>query len=351
VADLELTRLLLVTGRSSFTASGATEILPTLREVAEVRIWSDFAPNPMLTDLHDGLAVVRDHQPDGVVAIGGGSAMDMAKLLTAFADLAPESVEAAVRDNRVEGRTRALVLAPTTSGSGSEATHFAVVYIGEEKFSVADPCLLPDAVVLDPDLTVSASPYQKATCAADAIAQAVESRWASGATAQSQAFAREALSELIPAAPAFVAGDADAASATAGGSHLAGRAIDLSKTTGAHAMAYGLTKRHGISHGHAVAVTLGAFARAHAEAAARRPDLMAVLDDIAELIGAADASSVGDRLDDLATTMGLQLRLSDLGVPRTDIPVLAGAVNVERLGNNPVPFTTSGLAELLNTCW
>ncbi len=354
VGDLGLRRILMVTGRHSFAASGGADVLPRVREVAQVETWSDFSPNPEVTDVINGIRVVDEFAPDGIVAIGGGSALDVAKLLAVFAGTSPEDLPDAVRANAVEGRSLTLILVPTTSGSGSEATHFAVTYIGQEKYSVAHPALLPDYVVLDPVATESASPYQKATSVIDAIAQAVESHWARGASQVSRAFAHDALSELVESAPGFHAGDSGAAVGAARGSHLAGRAIDLSKTTGAHAMAYGLTKGYGVSHGHAVATTLGAFARHHAAAASEpgaNAELGRDLDDIAELVGAAGPAEVGDRLDAIAAGLGLELRLSQLGVPRSALAGMARAVNHQRLANNPVALDERELHRLLETCW
>jgi alcohol dehydrogenase class IV len=352
--ELGLTRVLLVTGRSSFAASGAADILPALRRVAEVETWSDFSPNPDVDEVIEGTRHVQTFRPDGIVAIGGGSVLDIAKLLAVFADKTPDEISAAVRANQVTGRSPALILVPTTSGSGSEATHFAVVYIGQEKFSVAHQSLLPDRVIVDPDLTASASPYQKATSVIDAIAQAVESHWSRGASETSRTFAQASLTDLVSSAAPFVQGDGPATVLAARGSYQAGRAIDLSKTTGAHAMAYGLTKRHGVSHGHAVATTLGAFARLHAASASSTGadvDLQGNLESIAGLIGADGAPQVGDRLDEIAGQLGLELRLKALGVPRSDLAAMAGAVNRERLANNPVEATESELLELLEGCW
>lgn len=354
VRERGLSRILLVTGKQSFTSSGAAEILPSLRQAAEVEIWSDFAPNPEVSDLVAGARIVAALQPDGIVAIGGGSVLDMAKLLTVFGDTDPARIADGVRGNAVTERRRTLILVPTTSGSGSEATHFAVAYIGEEKFSVAHPSLLPDYVVLDPSLTASASRYQKATSVIDAFAQAVESHWARGADSASRAFAVSAMHDLAGCATAFLDGDADATVQAARGSHLAGRAIDISKTTGPHALAYGLTKRHGISHGHAVATTLGTFARLHARTAAagRGSDgLNQDLSIVADAIGAASIDDIGDQIDRFARDLGLELRLSALGVPRSDLALMASTVNVQRLGNNPVELTEGDIVDVLNSCW
>lgn len=351
VGKLGLSRVLLVTGKHSFHASGAARIVPALQSTAQVEVWTDFSPNTDVDDLVRGVRVAATFGPDAIVAVGGGSAMDMAKLVAAFLTTDPLDVPGAVRANRVNQREPVLILVPTTSGSGSEATHFAVAYIGNDKYSVAHPSLLPDFVVLDDVLTRSASSYQKATSVIDAVAQAVESFWATGATTDSREFAREALGFLVPSAAAFASGDHGAAADAARGSHLAGRAINVSKTTGAHAMAYGLTKRHGLSHGHAVATTLGAFARRHAAVAlAGDGELTQTMGELAELLDADGPAAVGDRLDRLAADLGLELHLKALGVTTDDLPVLASAVNVERLGNNPVAFSTADLQTLLESC-
>lgn len=353
VRDLGIGRMLLLTGRGSFTASGAAEILPELQRIAEVEIWSDFSPNPAVDDLLVGAEILRAFEPDGIVAVGGGSVLDMAKLLATLGDASPADVPDAVRRNGVSTRSRKLVLVPTTSGSGSEATHFAVAYIGHEKFSVAHPTLIPDFVIIDPTLTTSASRYQKATSIIDAIAQAVESNWARSATDSSRGFAQAALTDLVTAAPAFLDGDSEAAVTAARGSHLAGRAIDLSKTTGAHALAYALTSRHGISHGHAVAITLGAFARMHAAAPATSggDDARRDLETVARIIGADGPEQVGDQLDSVAADLGLELRLNALGVPRSDLAMLAASVNHERLANNPVVMSGDDIFDILESCW
>lgn len=356
--ELDARRVLLVRGKRSFTDSGAHRLLPGLEQTAKVEQWSDFAPNTDSADLEVGLRLVDQFDPDLVMAVGGGSAMDMAKLLCAYrgvtdGDELRERIRAGAK---VTERSMRLVLAPTTSGSGAEATHFAVVYIGDDKFSIAGPAMLPDTVLLDPALTVSSSPYQRATSGIDAVAQAVESLWAKAATAQSRSFARAALGLLLPAIESFTTGpDSGSARAMALGAHLAGRAIDLSKTTAAHAMSYGITKRHGLSHGHAVGVTLGAFIEAHADPGPGRlqdglaPEAHdAVMGEILAAFGAADGTEARTRFGALMRSVGLETSLDKAGADTREArESLATGVNVERLGNNPVRFSADELTELL----
>ncbi|HEY8473026.1 MAG TPA: phosphonoacetaldehyde reductase [Natronosporangium sp.] len=358
VAELGARRVLLVCGRRSFEASGAASMLPGLERVAAVRRWSEFAANTDAADLARGLAIVEEFRPDLVLAVGGGSAMDMAKLLTGFAGTTdPAKLFDQIRaGDRITRREARLVMAPTTSGSGSEATHFAVVYIGDEKFSVAGDPLRPDAVILDPALSRSGSRYQKATSGVDAIAQAIESLWAVAATEQSRRWARHALRLLLPAIEPFVNQDDEpAARAMAIGSHLAGRAIDISRTTAAHALSYAITKRYGLSHGHAVAITLGSFIKAHATADSGvlrdsvDPDTYAqVMAEILARLGSTEPEAAARRFVQLLRRLGLATSLREVGVSTaSDRLALAESVNVERLGNNPIPFTTTQLAAII----
>ena len=358
VEELGGTRVLLVCGRRSFEASGAARVLPDLERVATVTRWDAFSPNTDAEDLGRGLELLAEVEPDVVLGVGGGSAMDMAKLLCAFEGVAPgrELLEAINEGARVERRRPALVLVPTTSGSGSEATHFAVLYVGHAKHSVAGPAMRPDRVVLDPDLSASASARQRAASGIDALCQAIESRWAAAATDESREHARAGLRLTLEHLETFVVDPGPhAARGMALGSHLAGRAIDVSKTTAAHALSYGITKRHGVPHGHAVALTLGAFIEDHAGAGVEdlQPGISpeehaAAVEEVLESLGASDGAEASARWDQLMERIGLEPRLPRLcGGDPAELATLAATVNVERLSNNPMRLDEDGLRRIL----
>ena len=139
------------------------------------------------------------------------------------------------------------------------------------------------------------------------------------------------------------------------GSHLAGRAIDVSKTTAAHALSYAITKRYGISHGHAVALTLGRFIAVHAVAEPER--LQPGIDPqvhrqsmsfILRALGASDGDEGRRAFEAFVARLGLEHRL-DAVVPADPAArdQLVSSVNLERLGNNPVVFAQQDLAALL----
>lgn len=358
VAGEDVTRVLLVCGRRSFEASGAARILEPLERRAAVQRWSGFSPDPDVDELADGLAVLRDFGPDAILGVGGGSAMDTAKLLWAFAHIeGPSDLRAAARDGaRADTRPGRLCLVPTTSGSGAEATHFAVLYLGEQKLSIAGPSLHADTAVVDPALTRSGSPTQRATSGLDAVCQAIESLWAVGATSTSRRLASQALELALAHLEGFVAGGgAEDARAMALGSHLAGRAIDRSKTTAAHALSYGVTKQHGVVHGNAVALTLGAFLESHASAAPE--DLQEGVDPeahaaavrrVLDALGAATGAEGREAFTALVRRLGLPATPSEVGITSEEQRrALVDTVNVERLGNNPRRFDAEELAALL----
>ena len=348
-------RVLLVCGRKSFDASGASAMLPDLESIAKVHRWSDFAPNTDSADLRDGLGIMREFEPDVVIGVGGGSALDMAKLLCGFRDIADDVLDGIRSGFNTATRHERLVLVPTTSGSGAEATNFAVVYIGHEKYSIGGDGMRPDVIALDPTLAVSGSPYQRATSGIDAVCQAIESLWAVGATNRSRHFARTALRVLMPAIERFVHDpDPESAQAMCIGSHFAGRAIDISRTTAAHALSYGITKNYGLSHGHAVALTTPAFIAAHAALPTNRlqPGVTPgnherAMRTIVAALGTSTAAQASTRFRILTRALGLMRRPDSDMPPELIADQLITTVNAERLANNPMQFTAVELRNLV----
>src|SRR5699024_5725652 len=133
-----LKTILLLTRRTRLYNTEAVEIMLAIFLTPDLYHSNEFAPYPNISDLVNFLDILLAFDPDLVGVIGGGSVMDKAKLLCDFDGLTSNAaIENAIRTSAHTSRIRRLVLAPTTAGSGSEATHFAVVYIDDDKFSVA----------------------------------------------------------------------------------------------------------------------------------------------------------------------------------------------------------------------
>ncbi|MER7986064.1 phosphonoacetaldehyde reductase [Streptomyces noursei] len=221
--------------------------------------FTGFAPNPTLAQALAGCAVRDAFQPDAVVAVGGGSALDTAKLVRSLptgADAALRCLDGATRDLRTPRVP--LLAVPTTAGTGSEVTRFATVFAPDgRKRSLDGPEVRPDAAIVDPLLLRGCPPAVRYACAFDAFCHAVESYWSRRSTPRSRQLAGAALRDLaaLLARGLDAPGDDDSARLAAA-AHRAGLAIDLTRTTAAHAFAYRLTTRFGVPHGVACLLNL-----------------------------------------------------------------------------------------------
>jgi aspartate aminotransferase-like enzyme/alcohol dehydrogenase class IV len=217
-------------------------------------VFSEFRPNPTV-DHAARAASQRDAcGADLIIGLGGGSAMDVAKAARALSTQEGTSIASRPMSAR---RTPQLVLIPTTAGTGSEVTQFATLYRNGRKTSLDADGVQADISVVDPMLTDTCDASLTWSCAFDALAHAVESLWSIRSTKHSRLYAHAALSQLVP-----ILTEADEIptlrdrDALCEASILAGRAINITRTTAAHAFSYPLTTHLGIAHGLACALNL-----------------------------------------------------------------------------------------------
>ncbi|NVK56716.1 MAG: phosphonoacetaldehyde reductase [Alteromonadaceae bacterium] len=341
-------KTLLVTGRHSYQACGAAAIVDPLVDELNIVQFSDFSVNPKFEEAMRATHLAQTESVDLIVAIGGGSVMDMAKLVKAFLT-APEHAEELTRGARtMSGAGLPLITVPTTAGSGSEATHFAVVYIGHDKFSLASKYLLPENVILDGRLLSSASPYQRACNGLDALAQAIESAWAAGSTEESRHYSFSAIEKVINQLKPIVDGTASELDFQdmLVAANLAGRAINIAKTTSAHAWSYGITGHYGLPHGHAVWMTLPAIFGLHVKAARENENITdprgsqhfkLIMYRIMELLGIKDESAAEESLRNYLHSIAVDTMLEDIGAETVEQrSFLSKQVNMQRMSNNPV---------------
>lgn len=346
IEELRPERVLIVSGKKSYELSGSKKVLEGFLEGIDFQRYSDFEENPKFDDLIKGAQLVRKYNPDLVLAVGGGSVMDTAKIISVLPGNLAQAERIVKGEEPVPGKIAPLAAIPTTSGSGSEATHFAVAYIGNDKYSVAGGVLLPDYVIVDPELTNSLPPYQTAVSGMDALCQAIESWWAKGATDESRRYAAEAIHLLYPnLEPAVNRPDPPVRLTMGKGAHLAGKAINISKTTAPHALSYGITTLYGIPHGHAVALTMGEFLVYNAGQAAINSGsgLKVSMAELFNMLGCDHAEECRDQFQTLMKSVGLETKLGILAGDALDIQKLVDLVNPERLGNHPFAITKTGI--------
>lgn len=345
---------LVVTGKASFAGCGAKAEFDKLEGEFKFTYFNDFSINPKIEEAQKGIELFEQLETNVVIAVGGGSVIDMAKIIVALSKQAskdyPDLVKSSSQlvDNNVN-----FIAIPTTAGTGSETTHFAVVYIEGVKYSLARPYLLPDHAIVDPSLTLHLPESIAAETAFDALCQATESYWATGSTEESKGYAKEAIEALLPNMVKGVKEkNKEAKLALAKGAHLAGKAINISKTTAPHAISYPITTKFGVPHGHAVALTLGKFFELNSTSAdlndKRGKDYLATtMNELFEIYGVKTAKEAENNWHSLMKEVGLEPNMKKVGIrDKEDIEYITSKINLERLGNHPIKMTRNGFDKI-----
>jgi alcohol dehydrogenase class IV len=347
----------LVTGRESFRSSGAEKALAGVSDRIVGR-FSDFESNPKLDDIETGLQRCRRARADSILAIGGGSVLDMAKLIATLSQQSAPPLDIVLGREAIGVPGLPVMALPTTAGTGSEVTHFAVIYVGNRKYSLAHETMRPAFAIVDPELTYSMPPKTTAITGLDAFTQAVESMWSVHATSQSKHHAREAITLALKHLPDAVhRPEPTCRLAMSKAAHLSGKAIDITRTTAPHAISYTMTSRFDVAHGLAVALTLPPLFVYNAEVTAEDctpghdvDDVKRTIEELNSLLNCHDAECSARRITELIEGLGLPTRLSEVGIERpADRKLIVDNVNVERLANNPRRLTREALKQIIES--
>ena len=258
--------------------------------------FSNFRPNPLYEEVMLGVEKFKSSGCDVILAVGGGSAIDVAKSIKYYSKSDAE-----------------IIAIPTTSGTGSESTHFAVIYKDGVKVSVADQSLLPQIVILEPSTLENVPIYTRKATMLDALCHAIESYWSKKATIESKAIAVAAIKEILENKDAYLRNEKNGNAGMLKAANLAGQAINKTTTTAAHAMCYKITSLYGFAHGHAAALCLP---------------------EVWKVNKTAIPGITINQFVDLFNELELDYPASEKR--EEDLKVLVKSVNLQRLGNNPV---------------
>ena len=267
--------------------------------------FSEFTSNPRYEDIKTGMKVLMKNECDFIIAIGGGSSIDIAKSIKYY--------------NNID---LPLMAVPTTSGTGSEATHFAAIYKNGEKHSIEDERLLPDYVILQPELLKTLPIYQKKCTMLDALCQAIESWWSRRATDESIEYSKTAIKMILDNLDSYLYNTEEGNKNMLTASNYAGKAINITTTTAPHAMSYKLTSIYGLPHGHAVALCLPKVWQ-----------YMGNYNSIANVLGKQNCEEAISFFDELLKRLEI---LPPEKASIDDLDVLTDSVNNQRLENHPI---------------
>lgn len=291
-------------------------------------------PNPEYETVQEALESFKASDCNALIAVGGGSVIDVAKAVKYYFE---ESKPVSIKE---------FIAIPTTAGTGSESTRFAVMYKDHVKVSLDAASLLPSIAYLDGSLLNSLPVYQKKCTMLDALCQCIESIWSVKSTEESVKYAKTGAKLILDNLDKYVAGDLATNSDMLLGANYSGRAICISRTTAAHAMSYKITSTYSLPHGHAVAICLPHVWQFIVDNPSKCNDyrgqqhVQKQLDVINNLFGC-------DNTTDAIKSFSLILDKLDITPPILEndeaLNVLVDAVNVERLKNTPVDIDKTDL--------
>lgn len=352
VRGLGARRTLLVTDNGIVRAGHADRVECSLRQAGiDTASFAEVRENPTTEDVDRGMVVAREAQPDLLVALGGGSAMDCAKGINFLL-----TNGGAIRDYWGIGKATQPMLPsvaiPTTAGTGSEAQSFALISdpLTHQKMACGDTKVAFRVAILDPELTRSQPPRVTALTGIDALAHALETMVTRPRNPFSTLFSREAWRLLIQGFPRVLHDSEDLAARREMqlGAHWAGVAIEHSMLGAAHSLANPLTARCGVPHGQAVGVMLPHVIEYNARFAADPyRELIRMAVELGVLPAKADLAELITMVGDLLRQAGLATRLEDLGVSRECLPELASEAGQQWTARfNPGELTPPILREL-----
>ncbi len=303
--------------------------------------FSDFTPNPLYEQVCKGVELFHNQKCELIVAVGGGSAIDVAKCIKLYCkmDKSLNYLGQDTFDSKI-----LLIAVPTTAGTGSESTRHAVIYYKGVKQSVSHTSIIPDYAILEPSVLETLPLYQKKCTMLDALCQAIESWWSVNSTEESKSYSKKAISYITQNWEAYIFENTDEAAAKImEASNYAGRAINITATTAAHAMSYKITSLYRFPHGHAVAVCMPEvweYVLSHTDDCidVRGSEyLRKTLSQIAELITLDQFKSMLVKMD---------MQNPEYGDKENELETLVQSVNPVRLKNNPVTLSTDVMREM-----
>lgn len=342
----EIRRLLLVCD-NSIQYLRIKEYFVTLKSRLNIEVtkFDNFKPNPTYESVVEGVKKYRKNNCDAIIAVGGGSAIDVAKCIKLYSNMNGE--ENYLKQKIVPNNVK-LIAVPTTAGTGSEATRFAVIYYNEQKQSVTDYSCIPSAVVMDSSALKTLPEYQKKATMMDALCHAVESFWSVNSTEESNGYSREAIKLILDNKELYLANEDTGNQNMLKAANIAGKAINITQTTAGHAMCYKLTSLYGIAHGHAAALCtaeLFKYMVSHTEKCIDERGesyLKAVFTEIAEAMNCENGEEAAEKFGRIVTDLGLTAPKAK----EEDFSLLKKSVNVDRLKNHPIKIDEKTIDEI-----
>ncbi|MGB3925547.1 MAG: phosphonoacetaldehyde reductase [Caldicoprobacterales bacterium] len=352
ISELKGKKVVLFLSSSSITRFSLEDWYNCLKNSTNLTHFNNIPSNPTYEDIYSILWQYGKGNPDVVLAIGGGSAIDVAKAFTGLmylktkADFNKEDVlNSLLKKDYLEHEVDIPIYAvPTTAGTGSEVTSWATIWDMESKakYSIEASWLLPERAYMVPEFTRTMSVRLTLSTGLDALCQAVEAYWAKATNPMVRVLSKAAIELIIEYLPKILK-DLDNLyyrKKMSLGSLFSGLAFSNTRTTACHSISYPLTMKYGIEHGLACALTLCEVLEIN----------LSSIDEADELLLALNVESpkeLQDWIDNLTENI-VRMRLSEFGIQQNHIDELVELSFTQgRMDNNPVEITPNCVRKIL----
>ena len=347
-------KIFLITGKNSFYKSKANKFFRFSKDKV-IKYYFKVTKLPEFKELSVILKEVEKFKPDIILAIGGGAVIDYAKIVSIVDYRLSKNLKFKLvnYENISKRKIYPLVAVPTTAGAGAEATSNAVIYINKIKYSVENSLLIPEYFFLFSNLIINNPFNLKSSAGFDAIAQGVESLISMKSNKSSVSFAKKSLKLSLNNYLSFLHKPNNENSKNMlFASHLAGKAINISKTTGPHAVSYPFSAMFGLDHGHAVSLTIEKFLLFNFKNIIHSKSKFNLLDRykiIFKLFDVTNIEELNDKIKFFKKKAKLIDDYSKLGINiNKSMNKILNQISELRLKNNPIRVKKNDIKEILN---
>ena len=353
INDKSYKKIFILCGNKSFITSGAKNFFNELLKKKELKFFYKKSDLPIFEELIEIIKDIKDFKPNLILGVGGGAVIDYAKIANTVDvknDLKDLIINYAYPFKK---KFTKLAVVPTTAGSGAEVTSNAVIYVDNIKYSFESDLLIPDYYFLIPEFLISAPNKIKSSAGFDAIAQALESLLSKKSNDKSFEYAKKSLKISTKSFISFLNNPSIKNAAEMSlASNLAGKAINISKTTAPHAVSYPFTSLYKISHGHAVSLFFENFLKfnfSNIQKSETSFNLQERFELIFELFNVKNIDDLSKKIISIKQKADL---VDDLKILKVDLNknydrIIKG-VNLLRLGNNPVKIVAEDIYNIIS---
>lgn len=274
--------------------------------------------------------------------------MDMAKCIKLYSSLSGDGADGAwLRAKAVPNNIPFLVM-PTTAGTGSEATSYAVIYYNGTKQSITNENIIPGTILMDPNALKTLPLYQRKSTMCDALCHAIESFWSVNSTEESKKYSRRAIEGVLVNMDGYLANTEEGNAGMLMAAYTAGKAINITQTTAGHAMCYKITGLFQSAHGHAAILCDRVLFQWMAEYTDECIDprgeeyLKETLAELGQAMGCKDAKSGSEKLKSIFNKLELEIPAATA----QQYEELKMSVNPDRLKNHPIALNVNAIDAL-----